>query len=203
MIRRTLSVRETRAFGEGCLNDESSVKIERVSWRTVLMISRFEASARMAWTIGNENLPSVKSSQNPLLVAYCWKSVSDLRGEKERGGTDLGGLEIDVVVANLEDDSNQVGEGDVVPRTSQHQPLTSRMGRGEAYLGGFSGEAAIINLIAMRNNPPVSVPTAMVNTTPLREDRDDLTVVDHLNVLWFCWTDEVLPPVQIHSLTPV
>lgn len=36
----------------------------------LLRTFRFVGSALMLWMIGKENLPSVKSSANPLLVAY-------------------------------------------------------------------------------------------------------------------------------------
>lgn len=42
-------------------------------WLTILRSCRLDESARIAWMIGNENLPSVKSSQNPLFFVYYHK----------------------------------------------------------------------------------------------------------------------------------
>lgn len=38
--------------------------------KDALIIDRFDVLARIPCTIGKENLPSVKSSQNPLLLEY-------------------------------------------------------------------------------------------------------------------------------------
>jgi hypothetical protein len=43
----------------------------------ILRICLLEVSARMPWTTGNENFPSVKSSAKPLFEEYC-KNVTSI-----------------------------------------------------------------------------------------------------------------------------
>lgn len=45
-------------------------------WLTILRSCRLDESSRIAWMIGNENLPSVKSSQNPLFFVYYKMNTS-------------------------------------------------------------------------------------------------------------------------------
>jgi len=46
----------------------------------LLSIWRFEMSAWIPWTTGNENFPSVRSSAKPLFDAYCEEDIKFITG---------------------------------------------------------------------------------------------------------------------------
>lgn len=69
-----------------------------------------EGSALTACTTGKENLPSVKSSQKPLVVAYCSTARECSHSPPPQAHRDahLGALQIEVVVSNLKHDAKQI-----------------------------------------------------------------------------------------------
>jgi hypothetical protein len=64
---------------------------------------------------GEGELALSKVLAEPLVRGVLSRVILVVGEEEGRDGTDLSGLEVDVVVADLEDDANQVGEGNVVP----------------------------------------------------------------------------------------
>ena len=71
-------------------------------------------SARTAWTIGNENFPSVRSSAKPLLVVYFRNYINIEVRRKRTTFSYLSALKISVVNPNLEVDSYEVDKWNIV-----------------------------------------------------------------------------------------
>jgi hypothetical protein len=121
------------------------------------------------------------------LLAYCdqRKGVNQsqrnggakLQGERSRDETDLGALKVHVVVADLENDSNQVRQRDVVSvrkkRIGAGKSECAKCKGAGTNLAGDSGDAAIISLMDIRNKPPVSA-TALVSSSAPGEAGDVL-----------------------------
>lgn len=69
----------------------------------------------MAWIIGNENLPSVKSSQNPLLFVYCKIHVSISHSIMFVFiDTYTGGLQIHIIITYLKMNTYNVDEWSII-----------------------------------------------------------------------------------------
>ena len=88
-------------------------------------------------------------------------------------------MKIEIVISDLEEDTDQVDERYVVPAA-----YVSERSKEQAHphVSRFVVAQAIMSLIAMRNRPPVSVPTVR------RDDRIKTrshTVVHHSHILLF------------------
>jgi hypothetical protein len=71
----------------------------------------------MQWMTGKENLPSVMSSQKPLASAYCRRWGVRSAGSspvKKVNGTHFSGLEVHVIIPDLEMHTESIHERDVV-----------------------------------------------------------------------------------------
>lgn len=111
----------------------------------------------MACIIGKENLPSERSSANPLFDVYCKPLFRRKEKQENHRMTHFCTVEVHEVVADLEIYSNEIYEGDIITTKTNiiKIPRSQEFGS-KSYTSTFVVAHAIINLIPIRSKPPVS-----------------------------------------------
>lgn len=112
--------------------------------------------------MGNENLPSVRSSANPLFDEYWFYGDGsgvfyvDLTQKKIRAH--FVAFKVHVVISNLEVDPDQVNERNKVTMENTYKLVTAvKNAELPPYTSMLVVAQAIISLTATRNSPPVSM----------------------------------------------